>query len=104
MPLNFRASSYTSIKSRDKLQSQKAVQLDSSSSSEDDDRKEEEEMKMDVRELGEASSVQSDEYEKCTMWIGTEEGCLLIYNSNDNIRIKKNKIKLQVGSSVLSIL
>ncbi|XP_066155491.1 rho guanine nucleotide exchange factor 17-like [Euwallacea fornicatus] len=101
--LQSRASSYTSIKSRDKLQSQKAIQLDSSSSSDEDDRKEDEEVKSDHKEA-ESSSIHSEEAERCTMWIGTEEGCILIYNSNDNIRIKKNKVKLQVGSSVLSLL
>lgn len=38
------------------------------------------------------------------MWLGLEDGCCLIYNCNDNIRIKKNKIKIQHVSAVHSIL
>lgn len=38
-----------------------------------------------------------------TMWLGTEDGCIHVYNSSDNIRFKKNKIKIQHGSSVHSI-
>ena len=39
-----------------------------------------------------------------TMWIGTEDGCIHIYNCNDNIRTRKNKIKLQHHVPVHSIL
>lgn len=39
-----------------------------------------------------------------TMWLGTEDGCIHVYNCNDNIRIKKNKVKIQHGSSVNSIM
>ncbi|XP_043279981.1 uncharacterized protein [Venturia canescens] len=39
-----------------------------------------------------------------TVWLGTEDGCIHIYNCNDNIRIKKNRIKIQHGSSVHSIM
>lgn len=38
------------------------------------------------------------------MWLGLEDGCCLIYNCNDNIRIKKNKIKIQHVYAVHSIL
>lgn len=38
------------------------------------------------------------------MWLGLEDGCCLIYNCSDNIRIKKNKIKIQHVSAVHSIL
>jgi hypothetical protein len=39
-----------------------------------------------------------------TMWLGTEDGCIHVYNCNDNIRIKKNKIKIQLSSTVNSIV
>lgn len=39
-----------------------------------------------------------------TVWLGTEDGCIHIYNCNDNIRIKKNRIKIQHGSSVHAIM
>lgn len=39
-----------------------------------------------------------------TMWLGTEDGFVYVYNCSDNIRIKKNKIKMQLGNSVLCIV
>jgi hypothetical protein len=39
-----------------------------------------------------------------TMWIGTEDGAIHIYNCSDNIRIKKNKLKIQHDSPVNSIV
>ncbi|XP_044741700.1 rho guanine nucleotide exchange factor 17 isoform X2 [Chrysoperla carnea] len=39
-----------------------------------------------------------------TMWLGTEDGCIHMYNSSDNIRIKKNKIKIQHNSAVQCII
>ncbi|GLG97565.1 JNK-interacting protein 3 [Gryllus bimaculatus] len=39
-----------------------------------------------------------------TMWLGTEDGCIHVYNCSDNIRIKKNKVKIQHGSSVHCII
>lgn len=38
------------------------------------------------------------------MWLGTEDGYIHVYNCTDNIRIKKNKIKIQHVSAVNSIL
>lgn len=49
----------------------------------------------------------SDEVDVCsqsTMWLGTEDGSIHVYNCTDNIRIKKNKIKIQHVSAVFSIL
>lgn len=55
-----------------------------------------------------ASLVRSEGEEldrtQSTMWLGTEDGCVHVYNSTDNIRIKKNKIKIQHSSAVYSIL
>ncbi|KAL1493208.1 hypothetical protein ABEB36_011305 [Hypothenemus hampei] len=91
-----RTSSFSSVRSREKAH--KAFDI-SSSSSEDDD----EDSKSETKE--ESSSVYSEqEFDKATMWIGTEEGSIQIYNANENIRIKKNKVILPVGSSVLSIV
>ncbi|XP_050674368.1 rho guanine nucleotide exchange factor 17 [Leptidea sinapis] len=39
-----------------------------------------------------------------TMWLGTEDGCIHVYNCLDNIRIKKNKVKLQHNFGVHSIV
>ncbi|XP_076362739.1 rho guanine nucleotide exchange factor 17 isoform X3 [Tachypleus tridentatus] len=39
-----------------------------------------------------------------TMWLGTEEGCIHIYNCNDNICIKKHRLKIQHPASVHCIL
>ncbi|XP_017768074.1 PREDICTED: rho guanine nucleotide exchange factor 17 isoform X2 [Nicrophorus vespilloides] len=41
---------------------------------------------------------------QCTMWLGTEDGCIHVYNSSDNIRIKKNKIRIQHQSSILCMI
>lgn len=39
-----------------------------------------------------------------TMWLGTEDGCIHVYNCTDNIRTKKNKIKIQLSTAIYSIL
>lgn len=41
---------------------------------------------------------------QATMWLGTEDGCIHVYNCNDNIRMKKNRIKIQLSSAVNSIV
>ncbi|XP_053615375.1 rho guanine nucleotide exchange factor 17 isoform X2 [Plodia interpunctella] len=41
---------------------------------------------------------------QATMWLGTEDGCVHVYNCQDNIRVKKNKIKLQHNAAVHSIV
>ncbi|KAE8737514.1 hypothetical protein FOCC_FOCC017022, partial [Frankliniella occidentalis] len=38
-----------------------------------------------------------------TMWLGTEDGCIHVYSCNDNIRIKRNKVKIQHGAAVQCI-
>lgn len=63
----------------------------SSSSSDDEDPKED---KTDSNE----------DLVSGTMWLGTEDGSILIYNSTDNIRTKKNKVKIQHTSSVHTIM
>ena len=41
---------------------------------------------------------------KATMWLGTEDGTIHVYNCTDNIRIKKNKDKFCHPAPVLAIL
>lgn len=50
------------------------------------------------------SDVEDMDRMQSTMWLGTEDGCVHVYNCTDNIRIKKNKIKIQHSSAVYSIL
>ncbi|KAK4872091.1 hypothetical protein RN001_016215 [Aquatica leii] len=87
------------------------IQFDSSSSSEDDDRSDGEDATDNNRastalKTLDTASTDSEEpdNQQSTMWLGTEDGCIHVYNSTDNIRIKKNKVKLQHGSAVLSII
>ncbi|XP_059178943.1 rho guanine nucleotide exchange factor 17-like isoform X2 [Physella acuta] len=41
---------------------------------------------------------------KSTMWLGTEDGCIHIFQSCDNIKTTKNKLKIQHGSPVYCII
>lgn len=100
------------------------IQLDSSSSSDDSD---ELEQNQPLRRLnsakasstpqlstsapnttGELINAVADEtveaQKQSTMWLGTEDGCIHVYNCTDNIRTKKNKIKIQQVSAVYYIL
>ncbi|CAA9999431.1 unnamed protein product [Nesidiocoris tenuis] len=65
-----------------------------SSSSDDDEHPEEE---NELTEMGEDIS-------SGTMWLGTEDGCIHVYNCTDNIRTKKNKIKIQHNAPVHCII
>lgn len=53
-----------------------------------------------------SSDVSSEETDtqQPTMWLGTEDGNIHVYNCSDNIRIKKNKVKIQHGCAVHSIM
>ncbi|XP_015511669.1 rho guanine nucleotide exchange factor 17 isoform X3 [Neodiprion pinetum] len=57
---------------------------------------------------GDVSSLEGvgmeEDLNQPTMWLGTEDGCIHVYNCSDNIRIKKNKVKIQHGSSVHCII
>lgn len=53
---------------------------------------------------GAAAATDDADAHQSTMWLGTEDGCIHIYNCTDNIRTKKNKIKMQLISAVYSIL
>ena len=102
------------------------IQLDSSSSSDDSD---EPEQNQPLRRLNSAkanstpqlsssapnsstehshatddsTSIDNQQHQP-TMWLGTEDGCIHVYNCTDNIRTKKNKIKIQLVSAIYSIL
>lgn len=108
---------------------QRDIQLDSSSSSSDDS--DEPEQNQRLRRLNsakanstpqlstsapnsatehashipadESAAVENQQHQP-TMWLGTEDGCIHVYNCTDNIRTKKNKIKIQLVSAIYSIL
>nr|XP_022915112.1 rho guanine nucleotide exchange factor 17-like isoform X1 [Onthophagus taurus] len=87
---------------------QNTIQFDSSSSSEEDrsDCDEQDESRVPTGTNTDTINLENDDADtqQSTMWLGTEDGCIHIYNSSDNIRIKKNKFKLQHGSAILSIM
>ncbi|PBC28241.1 Rho guanine nucleotide exchange factor [Apis cerana cerana] len=85
------------------------IQLDSSSSSDDSDS--DDIPCADTGSLSLSGDVPSidnvtteEDVNQPTMWLGTEDGCIHVYNCNDNIRIKKNKVKIQHNSSVHCII
>lgn len=57
-------------------------------------------MQQQVASMDDTDSMQ----QQSTMWLGTEDGCIHVYNCTDNIRTKKNKIKIQQVSAVYSIM
>ncbi|XP_019765393.1 rho guanine nucleotide exchange factor 17 isoform X2 [Dendroctonus ponderosae] len=86
----------SSIRNRDKLQQQRAFQFDSDSSGDEPDPTEDEHK---------GAETCSDEPDKlCTMWIGNDDGSIFVVNANDHIRLKKHKLKIQLGSAVLCIV
>lgn len=83
-----------------KTMSTKSMHSESLSSSSDSE-------ELDAQSQSVSSSVISNLSQltdESQMWLGLEDGCCLIYNCSDNIRIKKNKIKIQHVSAVHSIL
>ncbi|NXG09202.1 ARHGH factor, partial [Sakesphorus luctuosus] len=44
------------------------------------------------------------EAHQSSMWLGTEDGCIHVYQSSDNIRNRKNSMKMQHGAAVMCIL
>nr|XP_045609948.1 LOW QUALITY PROTEIN: uncharacterized protein LOC123765431 [Procambarus clarkii] len=82
-----------------------APQPDSS----DDDEDEEIHVDEDIRKRRSESlppEMGSDDTDnqQPTMWLGTEDGFIHVYNCSDTIRIKKNKFKFQPGSPVHCII
>jgi hypothetical protein len=51
-----------------------------------------------------ASSDDPEVSIQATMWLGTEDGCIHIYHCGENIRLKKNRIRIQQGAAVLCIV
>ncbi|KAK6620794.1 hypothetical protein RUM43_011090 [Polyplax serrata] len=85
----------------------RSVELVSSSSSEDeeDDGSKEFSVRRSKSEPINTDPVAEEtENQQSTMWLGTEDGNIHVYLCSDNIRIKKNKIKIQHCSSVQSII
>ncbi|XP_036141211.1 uncharacterized protein LOC105833654 isoform X3 [Monomorium pharaonis] len=84
------------------------IQLDSSSSDDSDSDDIPCADTSSVTLSGDVSSIDNttteEDANQPTMWLGTEDGCIHVYNCNDNIRIKKNKVKIQHGSSVHCII
>lgn len=54
--------------------------------------------------LSNVSQIPSSDENDNQMWLGTEDGYIHVYNCSDNIRIKKNKIKIPHISAVITIL
>lgn len=48
-------------------------------------------------------SIDPEAY-KSSVWLGTEDGCIHVYQSSDNIRNRKNSMKMQHTASILCIL
>ncbi|KAF4523303.1 hypothetical protein B566_EDAN009426, partial [Ephemera danica] len=91
----------------EELDKSRNIQFESSSSSSDDEECLEESGELNTdscQHLNQASDDAIDEADSPTMWLGTEDGYIHVYNSTDNIRIKKNKIKIHHGSAVHCII
>lgn len=54
--------------------------------------------------LSNASQIRSADENDNQMWLGTEDGYIHVYNCSDNIRIKKNKVKIPHSHAVIAIL
>ncbi|XP_077578763.1 rho guanine nucleotide exchange factor 17 [Stigmatopora nigra] len=48
-------------------------------------------------------SIDPEAYQS-SVWLGTEDGCIHVYQSSDNIRNRKNSMKIQHAASILCIL
>ncbi|CAG9816492.1 unnamed protein product, partial [Phaedon cochleariae] len=85
----------------------KSMHFDSSSSSEDEDNCDNEMNEESQRVFDFETCMEDSEdtdNQQSTMWLGTEDGCIHVYNCCDNIRIKKNKVKIQLGTAIFSII
>lgn len=91
------------------------IQLDSDSSDDEEEGEDEDEdvsVSQEEDKQGappQESAALKEEGEEAdnhypTMWLGTEDGCVHVYNCNDNIRIKKNKMKVQHSAAVHCII
>uniref|UniRef100_A0A671Y058 Rho guanine nucleotide exchange factor 17 n=1 Tax=Sparus aurata TaxID=8175 RepID=A0A671Y058_SPAAU len=48
-------------------------------------------------------SIDPEAYQS-SVWLGTEDGCIHVYQSSDNIRNRKNSMKMQHSASILCVL
>ncbi|GAB0099388.1 rho guanine nucleotide exchange factor 17 [Sergentomyia squamirostris] len=82
------------------------IHLDSSSSSSDNESERDfsPDTKCNIGAKPELQPLDFGDFTQSTMWLGTEDGCIHVYNCSDNIRIKRNKIKMQHNSAVYNIL
>ncbi|XP_076358964.1 uncharacterized protein LOC143251577 [Tachypleus tridentatus] len=87
------------------------LQLDSDSSDEDEEVGEAQDEDPVTKQISSSGSITVKEEAKeeidnqqPTVWLGTEDGCIHIYNCKDNIRIKKNKIKIQHTAATQCII
>lgn len=103
--LSMSNSSTVSIKtmSAQSAQSESNIQLDSSSSS-DSEPDATIERPVSPSAMSNVSQIPACDESESQMWLGTEDGFIHVYNCSDNIRIKKNKIKIQHVSAVSSIM
>ncbi|XP_014673030.1 PREDICTED: rho guanine nucleotide exchange factor 17-like [Priapulus caudatus] len=58
----------------------------------------------DAQILVPANDTAGNSPQQSLMWLGTEDGCIHVYNCNDNIRIKKNKVRLQHNAAIQCII
>ncbi|CAH1964987.1 unnamed protein product [Acanthoscelides obtectus] len=83
----------------------KPMYFDSSSSSEEEEATAgPSEDPQTSSETDKGSEDSSDDIQPSTMWIGTEDGCIHVYNATDNIRTRRQKTKFQLNASVTSIV
>uniref|UniRef100_A0A8C6XCU6 Rho guanine nucleotide exchange factor 17 n=1 Tax=Naja naja TaxID=35670 RepID=A0A8C6XCU6_NAJNA len=59
---------------------------------------------MDGRAMRRSSQGSFTRAYQSSMWLGTEDGCIHVYQSSDNIRNRKNSLKMQHSASVTCIL
>ncbi|KAM4700439.1 rho guanine nucleotide exchange factor 17 [Discoglossus pictus] len=53
--------------------------------------------------LDDLLSIDPEAYQS-SMWLGTEDGCIHVYQSSDNIRNRKNSMKMQHSAAIMCIL
>lgn len=84
-------------------------QLDSESSEDEEDSVESPAGDVEAQKSSDTETGAKEDWEEMdnmqpTMWLGTEDGCIHVYNCNDNIRMKKNKMKIQHSAAVHCII
>ncbi|XP_043238811.1 serine/arginine repetitive matrix protein 2-like [Amphibalanus amphitrite] len=80
------------------------IDLDSSSDSSDSDESRADDWRDDSSATGGGGGGAAGQADQPTMWLGTEDGCIYVYNCADYVRIKKTKVKVQLGSAAHAIV